>query len=63
VLTNPEMLDLILKQGLDYILSDKETFDDPSKFNQMQKGDRDKIVDYFMTINDKVKVEELRFYQ
>jgi hypothetical protein len=62
-LTNREMFDMMLEQGLDYILSDKETFNDPSKFNQMQKGDRDKIVDYFMTINDKVKVEELRFYQ
>ena len=27
-LTNREMLDMILEQGLDYVLSDKETFDD-----------------------------------
>ena len=61
-LTNREMLDMMLEQGLDYILSDKETFDDMSKFNQLQKDNRDKIVDYFMNIKDKIKLEELRFY-
>ena len=61
-LTNREMFDMILEQGLDYILSDKETFDDTSKFEQLQKDNRDKIVDYFMNIKDKIKLEELRFY-
>ena len=61
-LTNREMFDMVLEQGLDYILSDKETFDDDtSKFEQLQKGNRDKIVDYFMKIRDKIKLEELRF--
>ena len=62
VLTNREMFDMVLEQGLDYILSDKETFDDMSRFDQLQKDNRDKIVDYFMNIKDKIKLEELRFY-
>ena len=62
VLTNREMFDMVLEQGLDYVLSDKETFDDTSKFDQLQKENRDKIVDYFMNIKDKIKLEELRFY-
>ena len=33
-----------------------------SKFDQLQKDNRDKIVDYFININDKIKLEELRFY-
>ena len=57
-LTNREMLDMILEQGLEYVLSDKETFDDKSKFNQLQKGNRDKIVDYFMNIKDKIELDE-----
>ncbi len=61
-LTNREMLDMILQQGLDYILSDKETFNDTSKFSQLQKGNRHKIEEYFMNIKDKIKLEELRFY-
>ena len=61
-LTNREMFDMMLEQGLDYILSDKETFDDKSKFDQLQKDNRHKIVDYFMNIKDKIKLEELRFY-
>jgi catechol 2,3-dioxygenase-like lactoylglutathione lyase family enzyme len=61
-LTNREMLDIVLEQGLDYILSDKETFDDVSKFEQLQRGKTDKIVDYFRTIKSKIKLEELRFY-
>ena len=61
-LTNREMFDMILEQGLDYVLSDKETFDDMSRFDQLQKDNRDKIVDYFMNIKDKIKLEELRFY-
>jgi KaiC/GvpD/RAD55 family RecA-like ATPase len=62
VLTNREMFDMVLEQGLDYVLSDKETFDDTSRFEQLQKGNRGKIVNYFMTIKDKIKLEELRFY-
>ena len=62
VLTNREMLDMVLEQELNYILSDKETFNDKSRFDLLQKGNRDKIVDYFMNIKDKIKLEELRFY-
>jgi hypothetical protein len=58
-LTNRETFTSILEQGLDYVLSDKETFDDTSRFNQLQKDNRDKIVDYFMNIRDKIKLEEL----
>ena len=61
-LTNRERLDTVLEQGINYILSDKETFDDTSKFEQLKRGKRDKIVDYFMNIKDKIKLEELRFY-
>jgi hypothetical protein len=39
-----------------------QTFNDSSRFNQLQKDNRDKIVDYFMSITDKIKLEELRFY-
>ena len=62
VLTNREMFDMVLEQGHDYILSDKKTFNDTSRFNQLQKDNRNKIVDYFMNIKDKIKLEELRFY-
>ena len=61
-LTNREMFDMILKQGLEYVLSDKETFDETSRFDLLQKDNRNKIVDYFMTLKDKIKLEELRFY-
>ena len=60
-LTNREMLYMILEQGYDYVLLDKRTSDDTSRFEQLQK-DRDKIIDYFMNIKGKVKLEELRFY-
>jgi hypothetical protein len=63
VLTNREMFDMMLEQGHDYVLSEKETFHDTSKFEQSQTGNRDKIVDYFMNIRDKIKSEELRFYE
>jgi hypothetical protein len=56
------MLDMILEQGLNYVLSDKMTVDDTARFNHLQKGNRGKIVDYFMNIKDKIKLEELRFY-
>lgn len=61
-LTNLEMLYMILEQGYDYVLLDKRTSDDTSRFKQLQKDNRDKIIDYFMNIKDKVKLEELRFY-
>jgi hypothetical protein len=61
-LINREIFTSILEQGLDYILSDKETFDVVSKFERLQQNNRDKIVDYFMNIRDKIKLEELRFY-
>ena len=50
VLTNREMFDMMLEQGLDYVLSNKETFYDSSRFKQLQKDNRNKIVDYFMNI-------------
>ena len=62
VLTHQEMLDTVLEQGLDYISSDKETFNNTTKFDQLRKENRDKIVDYFMNIKNKIRVEELRFY-
>jgi hypothetical protein len=58
-LTNRVMLDLVLKQVLDYILSDKESFDNTSKFEKLQQDNRSKIVDYFMSIKDRAKLEEL----
>ncbi len=61
-LTDREMFNMILEQGLDYVLSDKETFDDMSRFEQLQRDNRHKIVDYFMNIKDKIKLEDLRFY-
>ena len=61
-LTNRVMLDTILKQGLDYILTNDETNHDKSRFDQLQDGRGDKIVDYFMNIKDKIELEELRFY-
>jgi 3'-phosphoadenosine 5'-phosphosulfate (PAPS) 3'-phosphatase len=61
-LTNREMFDRILDQGLDYVLSDKETFNDTPRFEQLQKGNRNKIVDYFMEIKGKVKLGELRLW-
>jgi hypothetical protein len=61
-LTNREMFDMILEQGLDYVLYDKETFSDASRFDQLQKNRRDRVVDYFMTLKDMIKLEELRFY-
>ena len=62
-LTNREMFDMVLEQGLNYILSDKR--DIPvilSRFEQLQKDNRDKLVDYFMSLGDNMKLEELRFY-
>ena len=56
------MFDAMLEQGLDYILSDKETFDDVAKFEKLQQDNRSKIVDYFMNMKGKIKLEELRFY-
>ena len=61
-LTNREMFDTLLEQGYNYVLSDTETFNDKSRFNQLQKDNRDKIADYFMNITNKIKLEELRFY-
>ena len=60
-LTNRETFDKILEQGLDYVLLNKETFNDNSRSDQLQKDNRGKIVDYFMNIKDKMKLDELRF--
>jgi hypothetical protein len=40
------MFDMVLEHGLDYILSDKESFDNTFRFEQLQKDNRSKIVDY-----------------
>jgi hypothetical protein len=61
-LTNREIFEMILEQGLDYVLFDKEIFNDNSRSDQLQKDNMDKIVNYFMKIKDKIKLEELRFY-
>jgi hypothetical protein len=61
-LTNRETFTWILKHGPDNVLSDKETFDDTSRFDQLQKDNMDKIVDCFISIEDKIKLEELSFY-
>ena len=51
-LTNRETFDKILEQGLDYVSLNKETFNDNSRSDQLQKDNRGKIVDYFMNIKD-----------
>lgn len=61
-LTNQEMLDVVLGQGLEYVLSDEKTFDDTSKFEKLQKDNRNKIADYFMNIKDKINLEDLKLY-
>ena len=61
-LTNREIFDKMLEQGIDYVLSDKETFSELARFEQLQKDNIDKIVNYFMNIKDKVRLEELKFY-
>jgi hypothetical protein len=61
-LTNREMLDMILEQGLNYILYDKETFDDTSRSDELRKDNRGKIVNYVMNLKDKINLEELRSY-
>jgi hypothetical protein len=62
-LTNREMFDMVLEQGLDYVLNDKETFNDTSRFNHLQQqNNRVKIIDYFVTLRDKINLNELRFY-
>jgi len=63
-LTDRETLYKILEQASDYVLHDKNTFEQTSKQNlceQYQKN-KDKIVDYFMNIKENLKLEELRFY-
>ena len=41
---------MILEQGLDYILSDKETFHDVSKFDQLLKDNRESLCDDLCTV-------------
>jgi hypothetical protein len=53
------------EQGHDYIYRiyrDKEAFNYVSRFDQSQKGKKDKILNYFINIEDKIKLEELRFF-
>jgi hypothetical protein len=59
-LTNRETFISILEQGLDYVLFDKETFNDTSRFEQLQKDNRDRITDYFMNIRDKIKIGRIK---
>jgi len=57
------MLDTAPEQGHDYyIYRDKEAFNYVSRFDQSQKGKKDKIINYFINIEDKIKLEELRFF-
>jgi hypothetical protein len=59
------MLDTVPEQGHDYIYRiyrDKEAFNYVSRFDQSQKGKKDKIINYFINIEDKIKLEELRFF-
>ena len=57
------MLDTLPEQGHDYyIYRDKEAFNYVSRFDQSQKGKKDKIINYFINIEDKIKLEELRFF-
>jgi len=57
------MLDTVPEQGHDYyIYRDKEAFNYVSRFDQSQKGKKDKILNYFINIEDKIKLEELRFF-
>jgi len=57
-LTDREMLNMILEQGLDYVLSDNETFDDTSRVpKQLERDNRDKTVDYFMTIEYSINLK------
>jgi hypothetical protein len=63
VLTNPEIFDMVLEHGLDNVLVNKVTFDDDtSRFDQLQKDNRGKFVNYFMKIRDKIGLKELRFF-
>jgi hypothetical protein len=65
-LTDRETLYKILEQALDYLLSDEKYIGEKSKQKEdlceQYRDNKDRIVDYFMKIKDKVKVEELRFY-
>jgi hypothetical protein len=57
------MLDTLPEQGHDYyIYRDKEAFNVVSRFDQSQKGKKYKIINYFINIEDKIKLEELRFF-
>lgn len=56
------MLDTVPEQGHDYKYRDKEAFNYVSRFDQSQKGKKDKIINYFINIEDKIKLEELRSF-
>ena len=63
-LTDGETLDRLLEQTLEYTLSDNDVSHDAPRVRELcRKDNRDKIVDYFTTIKDKVKLEELKFYE
>ena len=62
VLTNRKMFDMMLEQGHNYILSYKETFHESNRIELLQKENRNRIMEYFMNIKDKIKLEELSFY-
>ena len=55
-----------MENTLDYLLSDEKYIGEKSKQKQdlceQYRDNKDRIVDYFMNIKDKVKIEELRFY-
>jgi hypothetical protein len=59
------MLDTVPEQGHDCIYRiyrDKEAFNYVSRFDQSQKGKKDKIINYIINIEDKIKLEELRSF-
>jgi hypothetical protein len=65
-LTDRETLHKILQQALDYELADKDTSGEECKQKQdlceQYRDNKDRIVEYFMKIKDKVEMEELTFY-
>jgi hypothetical protein len=51
---------MILIQGPDYVLSEKDRFDDTSRFDKLQKDSRQKIVDYFFEYKEQDKVVRIK---
>jgi hypothetical protein len=56
------MLDTVPEQGHDYKYRDKEAFNYVSRFDQSQKGKKDKIINYFINIEDKIKIRGIKIF-